>query len=113
GARLADALWVRVVDVPAALSARRYVAPVDVVLEVTDDLLPGNAGRWRLVADASGVARCTRTEAPADLACDVAALGAAYLGGASLGALGAAGRVVERRPGALAAASVAFGWHRA
>ncbi|MFS8480068.1 MAG: GNAT family N-acetyltransferase [Micromonosporaceae bacterium] len=113
GARLADALWVRVVDVPAALSARRYAAPVDVVLEVTDDLLPGNAGRWRLAADASGVARCTRTEAPADLACDIAALGAAYLGGASLGALGAAGRVVERRPGALAAASVAFGWHRA
>ena len=36
-------------------------------------------------------------------------LGSAYLGGFSLTALAAAGRVRELRPGALAAASVAFG----
>lgn len=113
GARLGDALWVRIVDVGPALSARRYAAGVDVVIEVADDLLPGNAGCWRLVADASGRGQCARTEAPADLACDIAALGAAYLGGTTFGALAAAGRIEARRPGALAPASAAFGWHRA
>jgi hypothetical protein len=51
--------------------------------------------------------------APADLACDTADLAAAYLGGASLAALAAAGRVRELRPDALAPASVGFGWHQA
>ena len=45
-----DALWVRIIDLPAALSRRAYSCPVDVVLEVTDELLPDNAGRWRLRA---------------------------------------------------------------
>ncbi|HET8640370.1 MAG TPA: GNAT family N-acetyltransferase [Pseudonocardiaceae bacterium] len=112
GGRLGDGLWVRLTDVAAALAARRYAAAVDVVFEVTDELLPENAGRWRLVADASG-AQCRRTGDPADLACDVSALGAVYLGGPSLGALAAAGRVRELRPGTLAGASTAFGWHRA
>jgi predicted acetyltransferase len=111
GDKVADSLWVRVVDVPAALSARRYAAPVDVVLEVSDGLIPENAGRWRLTGDASG-AFCTATTDPADLACDIADLGAVYLGGTALGALAAAGRVRELRPGAVAAASAAFGWHR-
>jgi len=112
GARLADGLWVRVVDVGAALSARRYAAPVDVVLDVTDDLLTENSGRWRLVADASGAGRCTRTDAEPDLAFDVSVLGAAYLGGASLGSLAAAGRVTELRAGALGPATAALGWYR-
>jgi predicted acetyltransferase len=111
GAKVADSLWVRVVDVPAALSARRYAAPVDVVLDVTDGLMPDNAGRWRLTGDTSG-ATCTPTADPADLACDVADLGALYLGGGALGALAAAGRVRELCPGAVSAAAAAFGWHR-
>ena len=113
GARLADGLWIRVVDVGAALSARRYAAPVDVVIEVTDELLPENAGRWRLTVDGSGAGECTRTDAGADLACDVSVLGAVYLGGPTLTGLAAAGRVEQRRPGALAATSTTFGWHRA
>ncbi|MFU8873572.1 GNAT family N-acetyltransferase [Micromonospora sp. SL4-19] len=112
GAHLSDALWVRLVDVSAALAARRYATDVDVVIEVTDDLLPENAGRWRLVGGPSG-AECTPTTAAAQLACDVAALGELYLGGAGLGALAAAGRVRELVPGTLAAAGPAFGWHRA
>ncbi|NJC86053.1 GNAT family N-acetyltransferase [Planosporangium mesophilum] len=111
GERVSDSLWVRVVDVPAALSARRYAAPVDVVLEVTDALLPDNAGRWRLTGDANG-ATCTATTDAADLACDVADLGALYLGGTALGALVAAGRVRELRPGAVTATAAAFGWQR-
>jgi len=112
GGRVGDALWVRLVDVAAALAGRRYAAPVDVVIDVTDELIPENAGRWRLTAE-GGTARCTRTDAAADLACDVSALGAVYLGGPTLGALATAGRVTELRSGALTTASTAFGWYRA
>ncbi|MGN9911658.1 GNAT family N-acetyltransferase [Phytohabitans sp. LJ34] len=108
---LSDGLWVRVVDLPAALAARRYTAPFDVVLDVSDPLLPENAGRWR-VAGGPGGATCERTDAAADLACDIVDVGAAYLGGTSLAALAGAGRVRELRPGAVNAASTAFGWHR-
>lgn len=111
-AQLADALWLRVVDVPAALAARRYATGVDVVIEVTDELLPENTGRWRLTGGPER-ARCAPTDRPAELACDVRCLGELYLGGAGLSALAAAGRVRELRPGALAAAGPAFGWHRA
>jgi len=111
GGRTGDAHWIRLTDLPAALAARRYAAPVDVALDVSDALLPENAGRWRLSGDGAG-ARCEPTGDPADLACAVADLGAAYLGSTSLGALAAAGRVRELRPGALAAASTAFGWYR-
>jgi predicted acetyltransferase len=106
-ARLRDSLWCRLVDVPAALAGRRYRCEVDVVLEVTDRLLADNDGRWRLSGDRTG-ARCEPTGQPADLAMDVEALGAGYLGGTSLNALADAGRVRELRPGRLAAAAVAF-----
>lgn len=111
-ARQIDGLWARIVEVGAALAARRYAAPVDVVLDVTDPLLAGNTGRWRLTGDA-GDARCARTDDPAELALDVRDLGSVFLGGPALGALADAGRVRELRPGALASASAAFGWHRA
>jgi predicted acetyltransferase len=103
-----DALWVRLVDLDRALMARRFLVPLDLVLEVDDALCPWNAGRWRLVVGPDGRAEVTRTEAPADLALDVAALGAAYLGGTRLSTLAGAGRVRECRPGTLATASLAF-----
>jgi predicted acetyltransferase len=106
-----DGLWARLVDLPAALGARRYASDLDVVFEVSDPILPENAGRWR-VAGGPGGATCERTTAEPDLACDIADLGAAYLGGSSLAALAAAGRVRELRPGALHPASTAFGWYR-
>jgi predicted acetyltransferase len=112
-ARLADGLYLRVVDVPRALEGRRYAAGVDLVLEVTDPLLVANTGRWRLTADPGEPASCVPTDQPADLSCDIVDLGSAYLGGTSLGTLGMAGRVRELRSGALARASAAFGWHRA
>ncbi|MDN3022899.1 GNAT family N-acetyltransferase [Streptomyces sp. S.PB5] len=105
--RVRDSLHVRLVDVGAALEARTYQAPVDVVLEVTDEFCPWNAGRWRLTGDAKG-ASCERTNDAADLALSVRELGAAYLGGVSLAALGAAGRVREVRRGALAEAALGF-----
>jgi predicted acetyltransferase len=106
---LLDGLWLRVVDLPAALAARRYSAALDVVLEVTDPLLPGNSGRWR-VTGGPDAARCERTDDEPHLALDVRDLGAAYLGGTTLTALASAGLIAERRPGALEAAARAFAW---
>ena len=111
--RTQDNLWVRLVDVGAALAGRRYQADVDVVLGVTDALLPDNAGRWVVRGAAGQVPEVARTDRAADLALDVRELGAVYLGGVSLAELAAAGLVTERTPGSLARASVAFGWHRA
>ncbi|MDN3294732.1 GNAT family N-acetyltransferase [Streptomyces ficellus] len=106
--RVQDGLYVRLVDLGAALEARTYQTPLDVVLDVEDAFCPWNAGRWRLAGDQKG-AQCSRTDEPADLALSVRELGAAYLGGVSLASLAAAGRVRELRQGALAEASVAFG----
>ncbi|MFI9646108.1 GNAT family N-acetyltransferase [Streptomyces sp. NPDC052040] len=106
--RLRDGLHLRLVEVGAALQARTYQAPVDVVFEVEDTFCPWNEGRWRLTGDAKG-ASCARTGDPADLALSVTELGSAYLGGVPLTALAAAGRVRELRQGALAEASLAFG----
>ncbi|MFF6777573.1 GNAT family N-acetyltransferase [Streptomyces sp. NPDC012637] len=105
---LRDGLHVRLVDVGAALAARAYQAPVDLVFEVEDAFCPWNEGRWRLTGDAKG-ARCAPTDDAADLTLSVRELGAAYLGGVSLVSLAAAGRVRELREGALVEASVAFG----
>jgi predicted acetyltransferase len=108
---LYDSLWVRLADVGRALATRTYSLPVDVVLDVRDEFCPWNAGRWRLAGDASG-AVCAPTGDPADLALSSTELGAAYLGGPTLAALGAAGLVTESTPGALAAASRAFAGDR-
>ncbi|MET8676295.1 GNAT family N-acetyltransferase [Streptomyces sp. NPDC004647] len=102
-----DSLYARLVDVGAALEARTYATPVEVVFEVTDAFCPWNEGRWRLTGDTKG-ASCRRTEDAADLELSVRELGAAYLGGTALSALAAAGRVRELRQGTLTEASVAF-----
>jgi predicted acetyltransferase len=109
-ATVTDNLWVRILDVAQALRERRYAGPADVVIEVTDDLLPANAGRWRLQVAADGKCGCEATTAPADVILPVSALGAAYLGGTRLGSLAAAGQAAEIRPGALAALSAALSW---
>jgi predicted acetyltransferase len=106
--RVKDSLHLRLVDVGAALEARTYQAPVDVVFEVEDAFCPWNEGRWRLTGDAKG-AVCVRTEEAADLALSVRELGSAYLGGTSLTSLAGAGLVRELRQGALVEASVGFG----
>jgi predicted acetyltransferase len=107
---VSDALWARITDLPAALTQRRYACPVDVVLDVRDELLKENTGRWRLRADESGHATCDPVEAGADIELGIAELGSAYLGGTRLGALAAAGRVRQLRTGALSHLSTALSW---
>ncbi len=101
--RLSDALWVRLVDVEAALSARSYPPGPPLVLSVTDPLCPWNQDTWRLH---DGFVR--RSDAPAELRLPVEALGAVYLGGFRFSQLAAAGCIVELRPGALHRADSLF-----
>jgi predicted acetyltransferase len=104
---LTDNLWIRLLDVPAALRARAYARDVDVVLDVHDDLLPDNARRYRLSGDATG-ASCDPTTAPADLRVTAAQLGASYLGGTSLAGFALTDGLEEKRKGALREAATAF-----
>jgi predicted acetyltransferase len=108
--RVTDGLWVRLVDLPVALAARRYSCPLDVIIEVRDDLLPENAGRWHVYAADSSSATCERTDGAADVTLGVRELGAAYLGGTRLGSLAEAGLVTEHRPGSLTGLSAAMSW---
>ena len=106
--RMGDGLWVRLVDVGEALSARQYATDGAVVFDVIDEFCPWNAGRWRL---ASGKAR--RTTAAPQLRLDVNALGCAYLGAFSFSGLVRGGRVEELRRGAAARADAMFAAERA
>jgi predicted acetyltransferase len=116
GITAGDGLWVRLVDLPSALAARRYGAAGALVLEVTDGFCPWNAGRWRMTAsgepgDAAAIVE--RTDAPIDLVADVTDLAAAYLGAFRVSDLAHAGRVEEITPGALRRADALFASDRA
>ncbi len=98
-----DSLWVRLIDARRALEGRRYEREGRIVLEIVDAEAAG--GRLRLVLDAGpDGATCTPTNLTADLTVDVAALGAAYLGGTPLRHAALASGVDEHRNGALAEA---------
>lgn len=101
------ALWLRLVDVRAALTRRSWAAPVDVVLEVHDARMPDNAGRFRLAAGPGGAAY-EHADRAADLALDVRELAACYLGGTRVEELVAAGLVREHTPGAAASLDAAL-----
>jgi predicted acetyltransferase len=105
--RMGDGLWVRLVDVGAALSGRRYCDDTALVLDVTDDFCPWNEGRWKLEGGAAA-----RTDDAADITLPVQSLGSAYLGGVSFAALARAGRLEELREGAVARADGLFRWDR-
>ena len=100
---LREGIWVRLIDVDAALSARSYASNDAIVVEVADEFCSWNAGRWRIARD--GIAK---TDAPADLACEVASLGCVYLGGFSFAELARAMRVRELADGAIARADALF-----
>ncbi len=113
---LTDNLYVRLVEVQAALGARKYAAGVDLVIEVDDPLLPENSGRYRIVTDGDpegSSAEVSRVTTAPDLSMGILELGSIYLGGVPLTDLHRVRRVTEHTTGAVAAASTAFGWHRA
>jgi predicted acetyltransferase len=103
GFRLRDGLWVRLLDVKAALSARSYRAQGSLVIEVTDEFCPWNAGRWKIGSD-----RVERTDEAPSLCCDISAFGSVYLGGFTWTQLARALRVNELVFGAIAFADTIF-----
>ena len=105
--RIMDDLWVRVLDVPTALSARRYAVEGRIVLAVTDPFIPDNSARYVLDGSPEG-ATCRRTDAEPDLSLDIADLGATYLGGVRFGTLVRAGRVTAHRDDAVRRADALF-----
>ncbi|QZY29466.1 GNAT family N-acetyltransferase [Nocardioides coralli] len=94
----AEFLWVRVLDVPAALAARPWSGDDTLVLEV-DDAQGHAAGRWQ-VTTRDGVAEVTPTDTDADLRLDAETLGSLYLAGVGIGTLHAAGRIRGERSAA-------------
>jgi predicted acetyltransferase len=101
--RSGDGLWVRLLDVGAALSGRTYPQDGEVVFDVRDTFCEWNEGRWRV---ADGAAE--RTDAEADLALDITSLGSAYLGGVGFAQLAQGGRVEELKPGGIERADGIF-----
>ena len=97
-----DGLWLRLVDLEAALHALAFASGEPVVLDVADELLPRNAGRWSIGPDPG------KSDADADVALDVRDLACAYLGALSFERLAAAGRARELRRGGLARATALF-----
>ena len=106
--RIGDGLWVRLVDVGAALSARSYATDGSLVVDVADQFCPWNAGTWRI---ANGKAK--RTTTSPQLRCDVTSLGSVYLGGFTFSQLVRGGRVEELRRGAAARGDAMFASERA
>lgn len=104
---ITDGLWLRIVDVDSALPLRRYSSDVDSVIEVIDSFCPWNSGRRRFTVK-GGEAVVTRTDDPADVSLDVAALGSVFLGGVRLSVLKRAHRVVEHTPSHVDALTLVF-----
>jgi predicted acetyltransferase len=106
GFRVGDALWVRLVDVAAALAARSYAEGQSLVIEVADGFCPWNEGRYRIPGGEQ------TTDAP-DLRADVTTLGSVYLGGFTFAELDRALRVEELTSGAISRADTLFHADRA
>jgi predicted acetyltransferase len=89
-----DLLWLRVMNTPEALTARRYATADSLVLEIVDPFRPRGAaaGRFRLEGGPDGATCKKDKSARADVTTSVEALGSAYLGGVRWSTLASAGR---------------------
>jgi predicted acetyltransferase len=108
-AEFQDGTYARLVDVPRALEARRYLTELEVTIRVEDPLLRQNSGTFQLAGGLDG-ASVNKGRGRPDLVMNVRDLSAIYLGGTSLAALVRVGLVTERTKGAAAATGAAFGW---
>jgi len=103
GFTLRDGVWVRLLDIKTALSARSYQLQGSVVIEVIDEFCPWNAGCWRI-----GSAGVERTDEAPALRCDASVLGSVYLGGFTWTQLARGLRVQELIRGAIVHADSIF-----
>jgi len=109
---IGDALWLRVVDVAAALAGRRYRADGSIVFAVADEFCEWNDGTWSLRVE-GGVPYVEAADGAADLEVDITDLGATYLGAFTFAELAQAARVREVVPGAIERADALFRTDRA
>lgn len=103
---LEDDLWLRIMDIPTALEARSYQADLSAVLEVSDRFR-SDGGRFA-VQIRDGRARCTPTDAPADVQMDLDVLGSLYLGAHKASSFAAANRLHSKDSGLARRIDAAF-----
>jgi predicted acetyltransferase len=103
--RMGDGIWVRLLDVGAALSGRTYASGDAIVFDVVDEFCPWNAGTWQVAAG-----QAERVDTPADIRLDVRHLGSASMGGIGFRQLAQGGQLEELTPGALDRADKVFHW---
>ena len=103
--RVGDGIFVRLVDVGAALAARSYATDDDLVIGVVDTFCPWN--------DACFTVRGQKTMEEPDLRLPVDTLGSVYLGGFTFRQLARVGCVEEVSEGALDRADALFRSERA
>jgi predicted acetyltransferase len=101
-----DQLWVRLLDVPRALTARGWLTDGEIVLDVDDPFL-GAHDRYLLTVR-GGKADCVPTGREPDLSLDVSDLGSIYLGGTVPSTLVRAGHVRAHHRAAAALADTLF-----
>ncbi|MGW3309325.1 GNAT family N-acetyltransferase [Streptomyces sp. NPDC001073] len=101
-----DWLWVRLLDVPRALTARGWFTDGELVLAVDDPFLSGH-GRYLLTVR-DGKADCVPTGREPDLSLDIGDLGSLYLGGTAPSTLVRAGHIQAHHPDAAARANALF-----
>jgi predicted acetyltransferase len=106
--KVADALFLRVADLPKALEARSYATPGSIVLRVDDGFCPWNAGTWKIDVAESGRATVSETSEEPDIDMTVEHLGSVYLGGVGFTELARAMRIAEVTEGAAARADLLF-----
>jgi predicted acetyltransferase len=99
--------WLRILDVPGALQARRYQATDRLVLDIVDEEGGYAAGRF-LLDGGPGHAECTRTTGTPDLRLSQRALAAIYLGGNTVRSQQRAGLLAEETPGAAGRLNLMF-----
>jgi predicted acetyltransferase len=103
-----DMVWLRPLDVPGLLSARRLGGDGRIVMEVKD---PDGyaAGRFELEGSVEGSA-CRPAGATPAVTLSPGALGTLALGGGSAATLQAAGWIEEHEPGGVAMLDRLLGW---
>ncbi|MEV6135975.1 GNAT family N-acetyltransferase [Nocardia sp. NPDC051990] len=105
-----DALWLRLMDVPAALTARTYLHDLDVVLAVQDPFR--NAGGTFALKVRDGIAECAPTTRPPDFELGIDVLASMYLGAYPARVFAAANRLQAKDAGRLRVLDEAFGAER-
>lgn len=106
--KISDTLWVRVMDVPAALTGRRYAQDGSIVIGLADGFRPESGGTFRLSVD-GGTGLCEPTDDRPDLTMDIGFLGALMMGGRSAAEM-ARGGVIDGTEGSVAMIDRLFRW---